>query len=304
MAPTDQWIDPVLLGGLTIYSFEMPECIDRFGGEVLMAVHDMPGPSQGNATRSVQTFGYLPPKNISWEGVFFEQDIAPVATQRYFKFQQLHKAQQPVTLSFNVFSYQVLIHEFYVMPQLVYQIPYFISLVPLKDLSQGAGSSSSVAPSLSSQLASTGSSLAGQIAAAGNLPSSALSNLTNFQASLQNALQQSLSAPLSATNPALVAGLNSAQQSMQQLATNADPSIASTALNLNNTLQIAQNQIKNASAPIATVVQQNPDLRALAAQYYGDANQWTVIAQANPSVKFSPTPSGVFTLTIPPAPSS
>lgn len=110
------------LGPVLFAAFEIPETID-FGGGQRLAVHDLPG-----GTRVIDLLGPVP-SDIIWSGIFSGVD----ATSRARLLDRLRVQGQPLTLSWDVYSYSVVIRQLVVQYHNAAWVPYHIRVAVLQD---------------------------------------------------------------------------------------------------------------------------------------------------------------------------
>lgn len=299
------------LGGFQFADFEVPEEIDGFGGEQLIARHVHPG-----GIVIIQEFGDVPHQSIIWSGYLMDSDggggtTAATLSDRVQALRQLEKAGDGVQLQYAMFSLMVVVHKVTFKPRLTWMIPYTIEVTPYQDQSAGSMSAAS-SPSSMQQLGGTLSGGVTQDVQLGNdaggfslntqTPTSAL---TNFQKSLTSALQ-SAQTPQQANTPAVQQSLAAAQAAVAPFTNSSDPAAAAFAFNAKQVL----NQVGGQLSPQQTYITQqqfiNPDLMRIAGQVYGDPNKWTEIAKANKdsdgNMLITPSPIGDYTLLIPALP--
>ncbi len=97
---------PVQLADLTAWGFAVPDALN-FGGAQRVGVHQLP-----NGVRVIDSMG-PDDSDISWKGMFLKRSPGepnPVDAARYVDF--LRKQGAPVTLSWDVFEFQVIVEHF------------------------------------------------------------------------------------------------------------------------------------------------------------------------------------------------
>jgi hypothetical protein len=235
---------------------------------------------------------------------------------------------QSVTLTFDRYSYEVVIHKFELKPRLSFWIPYRIELVPVINKNKPAeppiapdnteASTTQLANGLGNAPGSTLPPFAPPAPSpdpfplANNTPAppitiptappvSITNNLTNFQNDLLAALQGQTSI---VNNPDLTTQADAIQAQLQNLDTSIGGSSDLSATGLQafssytqSNMSLIQQKIDPETPVAYTIPVQNPNFLALAQQYYGDAGQWEHIANANGFV--TSRASGLYTLTIP-----
>ncbi|WP_340701672.1 LysM domain-containing protein [Brevibacillus borstelensis] len=107
----------VTLGGVELRDFEKPD-MANLGGETFFAIRKFPGGS-----RSIQYMGadYRP---ITWHGIFIGQD----AYQRMIQIGNMRTAGKPIQFTTDLFSFPVVIKEFYPDVKTDRRIPFTITL--------------------------------------------------------------------------------------------------------------------------------------------------------------------------------
>src|ERR1700677_1260793 len=117
---------PLILGGVTFYQFEVPEEIPNLFGTQKLAIHDFAG---GN--RTVQQLGAFPFPDISWTGEFWQGDTQSGTSSPIQRASQLNTfrvtgAQQ--TLQWGPFQYSVIVAEFEIIGKFQQTLKYRIKL--------------------------------------------------------------------------------------------------------------------------------------------------------------------------------
>jgi len=299
MAATTQRLS---LGDVNFFGFEVPERLEKLFGQQKMAVHDFP--STGAGIRTIQTLGSFPFPEINWKGIFFDGQVA--SGDAFYRANQLniYKTQgSPQTLIWGPFNYQVIVKEFEITGRLKQQLDYEIKVVPFIDKT----GSSNTSPASSSSLqiafdANTGvttaatSSIAGLLAA--NLIGQAVSIANNI--SLTLALQGGNLGNQSAYTASQTAIAN-LQSDLAPVINGANYGAATAATILSSALFALSTALSApiTGTPLATITVSNPNLMALASQYYGNTDLWPLIAVANNLQDVFPI--GTFTLVIPKA---
>jgi hypothetical protein len=291
-------IDTLTLGSITFQDFELPngnkEGLTSFGGIVKLAVFDFPG-----GMRSVQSFGPFDAEK-AWSGTIFGGN----AIQRALQMDYVRKQAQSVALTYNAWSYDVVVKEWLFNVKNENEVDYSIRLVPYNDRNSQSSPSSPttglppVAPAINMAQQQANSPANGFTFDPG-IPSS----VTNLNNSLQNAFQQSqnsLGNISSATLNALQSNLNGIRSGLAPLISGTDPAAASAASDLDSTLQVLDTILDQDSLPLAVVPAVNPNLYALASLYYNDPSQWKLIVEANGLN--DPFPQVAMTLLIPQLP--
>jgi hypothetical protein len=117
----------LVLGPVQFQGFEIPERIG-FGGQQRLAVHDMPG-----GQRVIDTLGPTP-ADIAWSGIF----SGPSATLRARTLDALRVQAAVLTLSWDVFFFNVVISRFQASFRNSAWVPYEIRVSVLIDADQQA----------------------------------------------------------------------------------------------------------------------------------------------------------------------
>ncbi len=297
------------LGNFVFGAYEVPGSIN-FGGEQALAVHDLIG-----GARVVDAVGRKD-DDLSWSGLFL--GLQALARARFVDSLRIQGKALPLTWS--AFSYLVAIKSFHCSFERSYKLPYSIVCMVVRDNTTQI----KTAPPLTFDAAILGD-LNDAKALAASINDGPLSGLLNTLDSAIHAVASVAAAAQSAINSVLlplqavqarVATLTAAAGNTLanlksvpgQLATSAGflrHNASSTQLQnlyrMQGSLSRMQanlgiiNKIPNAT----TVTVVGGTLFDLAAQYYRDPTQWTVIAQANGLT--DPFINGIQTLTIPPA---
>lgn len=292
---------PLVLGGVTFYQFEVPEEIPNLFGTQKLAIHDFAG-----GDRTVQQLGAFPFPDISWTGEFFQGDTqngtsSPV--QRASQLNTFRVMAQPVDLVWGPFQYSVIVAEFEIIGKLQQELRYRIKVIPLVDNTTTSNQASS--PPNTTQI--LGNSATGVTAATvtpvGLLVPAALRfvaaqiSLAVTAAIIQaNGSAQGIT---STTQASLQAQISALQLSLQPTINGSDYGAASGATILSASLSTLSTVLNssNVVAPLTTLTVTNPNLYQLAAQYYSDNTLWPLIAQQN---NFQDAfPIGTFTIVIP-----
>lgn len=273
------------IGSVTLSSFEVPQRLEDLGGFVALEVHDFPG-----GIRTIQTFGAFP-GILRWKGMM----MGTFAMPRITTLDQIRLSQQPVTLSYGPKAFIGILGKLRIRARTQWFVEYEAEFVPSQDLSNSQtpniSSYSSLLNSQALYLQQAYNGLTGF-----GIPASLLAPTNNVISAIQ--LFTSAAATPTA-GPNLVAAAGGLQKSSAQYMNVADSSTASPAADLNTRAGVIM--VLASSKRTGWVVETvNPNLFALAAQYYGDASDWTVIAKANNLV--DPQPLGNYTLVVPATP--
>lgn len=288
------------LGTVTFANFEIPEKIN-FGGSQALSVKQLVG-----GKRIVDAMGRVD-DDITWSGIMFES----TATQRAQFLDAMRVAGAPLTLTWGQFNYLVVIKSFRASFERTYQIPYEITCVVIQDLNKPFPF---LVPVLYNDailnLLTEAQDLAGVIANpsvsnAMTLVTAAIQEVPNFNtassaqvASVLVALGPAIStvnSVIATTNssifPAITASPTNSllANSPTQFPTVTADVLSADFLQLGN-LYLLQSILGNMEVNLSlisegatgqTITVTNTSLFQLAAKYYGDANQWVTIAEAN-----------------------
>jgi hypothetical protein len=288
----------LMLGNITFNDWEVPEEIPNLFGTNKLAVHDFPG-----GTRTVQNLGNFPFPEISWKGILWDGDKAnPVAFDRATALNQLRKEQQPITLKWGQFNYQVVVKEFEITGKLKQMLEYRIALVPIMDQTSSSNGADPPLPETILQqaqnqlLQTTNSPASG---AAIPLPLAQKSNSINDQINTAMvAADQTLADIPQTTITSLQNQILNLQVLLPGYINGTDFPLASAVSDMNGALTTVFDALGNPNnIIIRQVTAINPNLIALASEFYGDADLWPLIASANNLQDYLPL--GSFTLVIP-----
>jgi len=306
------------LGGTQFGRYEVPEHIP-FGGEQRLNVHRLIG-----GKKVVDVLG-VDPVNPEWSGFF----IGPNALTRARQIKVMMEAGAPLALTWSELSYTVVIRSFRCEFELASRIPYAIAVEVIADNVAPITATTSV--DTSAQVAADISAIAASAGAVGH------SGLSGAVASIQNAMQsvqdfraatvKQINAVLTPINQAraIVTGLMSeASTTLAQLG-----SLASLGGAVPNPVgrfvsglssSVAAAQVSGSLADIdarlgrmslnfgalsagaQTITTGSTSLFAVAADQYGDARDWTALAQANGIT--DPQVDGITILVVPAKPNS
>jgi prophage DNA circulation protein len=304
------------LGDVAFERMEVPEVIP-FGGEQALGVYKLAG-----GTRVIHAMG-RDDAPLEWSGIF----MGKYASQRAELLDAMRIEGNTHPLSWGRHSYTVIIQSFAPQFQRKYQIPYRISCVVVEDLA--TASASEVQASLDDQIETdlqateAKGGLIGDdtLAAMITTVRSAVDEVTSFVSATAQQLQTVLQ-PVLATQAqvrSVIAELSPVSDAAVGLA-----AVIPYAPFGNAALSLQQNidrmaqldslyQMDASLGRIATnvsadgvsgklITMAGGDLYHVAAELYGDASAWPVIARANGLS--DPVLTGVQTLTVPAKPSS
>lgn len=304
------------LGDVAFKQFEVPEVLP-FGGDQMLAVKRLVG-----GTRVIDAMG-PDDRPVEWSGIF----LGKYAGQRAELLDAMRREGKALPLSWGRHSYTVIVGTFEAQFQRKYQIPYRISCVVLEDLA--TPSVSEAQASLDDQIeqdlknAETKGGLIGNetLASAITTIRSAVSEVTSFVSATAKEIQSVLE-PVLATQQQVrsiiseLSPLGDTAVALAGVVPYAPFGQAATSLQQNiDRLGQLDNlyQLDAALGRMSTnltadgvsgklVTKAGGDLYHLAAEQYGDASAWPVIARANGLS--DPVLDGVQTLTVPEKPIS
>lgn len=304
------------LGGIEFGRYEVPERIP-FGAEQRLNVHRLVG-----GKKVVDVLG-ADPVNPEWSGFF----IGPDAQARARQIEVLLKAGEPLALTWSERSYTVIIRSFRCEFELAWRIPYSLGVEVVSDNVTPITAGTSL--DTTAQVNADATAVATSAAGVGN------TGLTGAVSSIQSALksvQDFRTATIAQINTvltpinqarAIVTGLmQEASTTLAQLGSLAslggavpNPvsrfvsglSLSVTAAQTTGTLADIDARLGRMSLNIGalsagakTVTTGSTSLFAVAAAQYGDARDWTALAQANGLT--DPQVNGITTLVVPAKP--
>jgi hypothetical protein len=307
--------------------FELPEQIFGLGVMQGTAEHQLSG-----GRRVVQPMGPYPHDRITWSGVlglsdgFIPGTSTPLAysntgADRAMQLQAKVKAGKLVTLTFNPWKFKGYLKAFTPKPGFAGYIPYDIEFIPTEDVSGGKG----LGVPLPTQVASLNaafSTLLSKINTYLTIPGLPSSLAVNFNtvAIAVSKVQSLLAQNGQVISSVIQAAMNTNLSSMSQVVFFLGGYLSSTVPSSNaigliagysqavaaaaDVLNLTQNSINIANRTIKDLPKfltiTNPNLFALASQYYGDSTLWTIISTANNNL--APFATGTFNVLIPPIP--
>lgn len=290
-------INPFTIGGFLLVGMEIPQNLDSVGGDQMLAVHNFPG-----GIRTVESLGAFPPDVIRWDGIF----IGTQAWDRAYALDQLRIKGEKIDLRFSKWAWKGKIKSFHVYVKHEWYSTYHLEFVPSRDISTAP-------PTVNT--ASAVQALHQCFAAiTNNLPTSVLGDLlpASIAGPLQSLVGVGQSGLLAADNilsvvdPSVLqkvnfyseAALSAANATLSaSSAEGLTLSLASSVAHVASYAGIIQNLYTTTSPLQKVLTLINPDLPSLAAQFYGNASQWTTIASANNLT--DPYPTGQYDVTIP-----
>lgn len=297
------------LGDFEFGAYEVPTQLPGLGGVQAVAVHDLVG-----GGRVVDAMGAMP-VDLSWAGLFFGAQ----ALERARYVDSLRVAGRPLTLTWLDYRYQVVIANFAYSFMRFYRLPYQITCKVVTDATQPVTrqiplsfdaaimGDFNAANALSAvigdgTLGSLMTTLQTAINAVSSFANAAQSTINSVLTPLQAVRTQIqtliTSVGLTVTNVTSAGGILATPAGLQSRMNNMSELSNLYTLDALTARMHANLSIVNQAPNAQTVTVTGGNLYALAAQYYNDPNQWTVIAQANSLT--DPMLTGVHTLTIPP----
>lgn len=306
------------LGDFEFARFEIPETIP-FGAKQKVVVHQLIG-----GKRQVDAMGSSP-RNPAWSGYFVGENA--LSRARYLK--GLCEAGKPLKLTWSELSYMVLIESVDCDFRLAWRIPYQISLevitddtaliteVPAPSIQQQVNDDLSATSALAaligdSSLASAIGAIESTMAGIRNFTTAALSEVRSVLQPIQTAraVVSTLLAEASTTlaglgNLASLGGLvpNPVSQFVSGMASSTAAATNSGILGqIDGRLGRMELNITALTSGVKTVTTGSTTLLNVAASQYGDARDWTLLAQANGVT--DPEVSSITTLVVPAASTS
>lgn len=303
------------LGSFQFQGMEIPAQITGVGAKQSLAVRKFVG-----GDREIHAMGqdYAP---LEWSGLFFGSD----ALDRMNALKALVISGLPQILLWHTFNYLVLIRDFSADEELKFKIPYRISCEVVSDNTNRVASSvsattdSAMAQGLSlAQLAAAvinDSTLNAQMAALAavmetietyvsiaastvGLVLSAIQNVQKTVSSLIGIAESTISGP--AGFAGVVVGLDALTMALSLDAVQSAALEESELWDLAGILGVMAANLNSVTGSPNTLVTAGGNLFQIAADEYGDAEDWTVIANANGLV--DPFIQGAVTLNIPLSP--
>ena len=304
----------VTLGGFAFADTEVPEKMP-FGGKQALVSHDLVG-----GVRVIDAMGGFEGP-IEWSGMFLGSN----ALARARALDTMRRAGKSLQLTWSELTYTVVIESFSADFERFYQIPYRITCTVAKDNAKDAPVAGKV--SLDGQVRSDTIAAGGLSDLIGNAPlsglvttlSTAVSAVSDFSKATQSQINTVL-APLAAVqvqvknliatvgntvaNITTVGGVAPYNPIAVQAAKLTQQVTGFTQLpqlyNLQSVLGRMGTNLNTSTVTGQTVSVAGGNLMVIAAQQFGDATAWPLIATAN-GLK-DPQVTGLKTLAIPPAP--
>ncbi len=289
---------PLILGNFEFdeTELEVPEAMGDLGGVQNVAQHDFPG-----GTRTQQTFGFFP-EPIQWKARF----TGPNASYRAEQVKRILVAGQEVQLSFGDRAWLGLLVKFSPTVRSTWLFDYELIFWPRQDISSGtpqpvgfSGQSTMMSLNALAIQSMVDSATSGGLYA--NIEGNVGTQVTTLLAAVATGLTNAQGNPFAlaeADQLAIGTAASAVLVSLAPLQAAADPTISSPAFDLGSYVSVLNTLATASKQPQWQVNLTNPNLAALAAQYYGDATQWTVIATYNGLA--DPQPIGNYEILIPP----
>lgn len=244
---------------------------------------------------------------VTWTGWLF----GGTAMDRHWELKKLQSNVQVVTLTYGTVSIDGAVKSYKANFHSQFEIEYTITFEPLRDESSPSSGGGGAQANQGAILANAQTNMMQQAQA----PASGYAfspPIQNNVGNLNTLLNQAMTAAggsvggVTPANSAFLQGqISNIQAQLQPLISGADPIASSAASDLNGSLAMINQSLSQTAQSILKIINvQNPDLYALAAQYYLDPNKWDLIADANPAINNDPLPIGQFLLIIPRDPSN
>lgn len=294
------WI-PLVLGDFMFdeAALEVPESMGDLGGTQSVSTHDFPG-----GIRTQKSFGYFPSDMIRWRGHFHGSD----AVTRKESVKRLLVAGTELQLTYGSKAWLGRITKFIATVKNVWLYDYELDFCPRIDLS--AGEPIIPNPGLGTILALHLLALQSLIqngldpAFIGQAAAIAIGGPAGLVLSqVQDLIYASGGSigGLSVSNKqAIVQSTLGALAASQPYQNSDNPALSSPAADVAARIKAIHDLMNLAAPPVTVIHTINPNLLVLAAQHYGRADQWRVIANANGLS--DPQPTGSYNLIIPPPP--
>ncbi|MDR6511452.1 hypothetical protein J2792_002324 [Novosphingobium capsulatum] len=304
------------LGGVVFGRYEIPERIP-FGGEQRMNVHRLVG-----GKKVVDVLG-ADPVNPEWSGFF----IGPDAQARARQIEVLLKAGEPLALTWSERSYTVIIRSFRCEFELAWRIPYSLGVEVVSDnvtpITAGTSLDTTAQVNADATAVATSAASVGNTGLTGAVSSiqSALKSVQDFRTATVSQINAVLT-PINQARAIVTGLMQEASTTLAQLGSLASlggavPNpVAQFVSGLSLSVNAAQTtgtladidarlgrmslNIGALSAGAKTVTTGSTSLFAVAADQYGDARDWTALAQANGLT--DPQVNGITTLVVPAKP--
>jgi hypothetical protein len=253
---------------------------------------DFPG-----GARSLQTFGSFP-KEISWKGYF----TGALAFPRAVQVDRMRVTGTTVQLTYGPFAFLGVVSDFEPKPKSQWLVPYVIKFTPALDQGAATAAGATLQPSeaqLNEQLnamADLMNPLNPQMLISASLGAVIIETVAAIQQEIRSAggIGKLL---LNDSRLYCIGLLNDFIASAVIDAADSDPFISSPALDAITYATVATYTLQQPTAPKWQIRVINPDLGAIAQQYYGDSSKWRTIGNANGLYDIHPI--GDYNLNIP-----
>lgn len=300
----------LVLGDFEFGRFEIPEQI-AFGGEQQLVVHELVG-----GVRVIDAMGERP-LALEWSGVF----VGSAALDRALYLDGLRKAGNALELTWSQLNYRVVIRSMRCTFQRFYRLPYSITCEVVADQTTPVRSIADVSPE---QMVGDDFAEASDIAdridddtlSARMVDLSAAFAAARPIAQMSASRREAVFGPLAAVRARVGAMLNTTGLDLGATSVAAGAPLAtaigvlaaqvaasaqaSDLVALDRTLGRLQANLSSLGSGTSTLDAAGGNLFDIAAERYGDARGWSVIAQANGLT--DPQLSGLNRLSIPPLP--
>jgi hypothetical protein len=287
---------PLKIGSVTLNQdqFEGPdgnkEGLGDLGSKQKAVVREFPG-----GIVSAQLYGSFP-KTIQWSGLLRTK----TAFDRSRQLKALADNGELVNFSWADWNLDGFVEDYKAHAKGPFAVEYTITFKPLYDNNNFGGSNSAIAnyDPFSGTVANAQNAMDEQAknpASGTALPPTVLQGSVSFNQSVDNALQQSGGSVVnipSSTVKSLQQQGNDLQQQLQGYINGPDPGLSSAAADLSGTLGIILTAFDNAvDNRLATIKAVDPNIYRLAEEYYGDAQYFQLILDANPQLNNDPLPA-------------
>lgn len=282
----------LILGNVVLSGFEVPSEIGDLGGRQSLVKHEFPG-----GLITITPLGAFP-HPVSWSGILTGAD----AFDRSQKLDRIRAVGNEVTLSYGQFAWRGYVSAFSARPRHQWYVPYTVTFEPTLDLS-GVGtvpfSPFDADTLMSLQVTAVDDLISAVDGLALPVPLSVGANALLDAVSLGLLNGDGTVAGIDTTDAqAINAAALALEATCLPYSLGTDPTTASPALDLSVRATAINQIVGNPASGVRLVQAINPNLFALAQQFYGNATQWTQIATAS-GLPPDPQPIGSFTLTVP-----
>ncbi|CAM6031297.1 unnamed protein product [Sphagnum compactum] len=251
--------------------------ISDLGGVQAHAINEFQG-----GLRTAQLFGAFPTM-IEIKGIFFGTN----ALTRVKALDGLRTQGQGVTLTYGPYSFYGFVAKCKIISNYQFEVHYELSFIPLSDnTAQGSATAqgNNASQTTLSNAQNTMNQQSSAPAAPTAIPAPIQTSVLNFNNALNSALT-SAGGQVSNLTPTQTSSLqsqaSSISDSLQDIIDGSDPIAASAASDLQGSVNAISNSLNTNQEILASIPVINPNLFALATQYYGNPNLWTLITSAN-----------------------